>query len=201
MSGALSLESAIRTCKVDTAYANKVESDRFLNPQNMVCPIWNGVDSAGRRVCPDSYWTKTAGCNSAEDRVFVENNLRPQYMEYINLSANGIQADIYGGNGGSPQEYGNSMPYNNVGDTANVFAYPENFQKCLNSKNRQADGCDNYASNITGNFGLQLSADVYPACGYSPYSQAMAQEQQALRQQQALQEGFIGNQYRHNSGF
>ena len=80
----ISLEGSIRTCKVDTGYANKVESDRFLNPENMVCPIWNGVDLTGRRVCPDSFYTKSAGCNSAEDRVVVENNLRPQYAEYVN---------------------------------------------------------------------------------------------------------------------
>ena len=94
MSGAISLEAAIRTCKVDTGWANKVESDRFLNPNNMVCPIWNGVDLTGRRVCPDSFYTKRAGCNSAEDRVVVENAQRPQYMEYINLSANGIDGAI-----------------------------------------------------------------------------------------------------------
>ena len=95
--GSVSLESAIRTCKVDTAYANKVESDRFLNPAMMVCPVWNGYDTAGRQVCPDSFVTKRAGCNSATDRVEVENNVsRPQYMEYINLSACGIQGDIYG---------------------------------------------------------------------------------------------------------
>jgi hypothetical protein len=92
----ISLESSIRTCKVDTGYSTKVQSDRFLNPNNMVCPVWNGMDSAGRRVCPDSFWTKNAGCNSAEDRVVVENNQRPQYMEYINLSANGIDGSIYG---------------------------------------------------------------------------------------------------------
>ena len=46
----ISLEAAIRTCKVDTGWANKVESDRFLNPNNMMCPIWTGVDSAGRSV-------------------------------------------------------------------------------------------------------------------------------------------------------
>ena len=94
--GNISLESAIRTCKVDTAYASKVESDRFLNPVNMVCPVWNGVDTAGRPVCPDSFVTKREGCNSAEDRVVVENNQRPQYMEYITLSANGIDGSIYG---------------------------------------------------------------------------------------------------------
>ena len=91
----LSLEASIRTCKVDTAWANRVESDRFFNPNNMVCPVWNGMDSAGRKVCPDSFVTKTAGCNSAEDRVMVENDQRPQYMEYVNLSANGFGADLY----------------------------------------------------------------------------------------------------------
>jgi hypothetical protein len=104
MAGNISLESAIRTCKVDTAYANKVESDRFLNPANMVCPVWNGLDTTNRRVCADSFYTKSAGCNSAEDRVMIENNMRPQYMEYINLSANGISGSIYG----------NSMPQNNL---------------------------------------------------------------------------------------
>ena len=75
----ISLEAAIRTCKVETGWANRVESDRFLNPNNMVCPIWNGMDLTGRNVCPDSFYTKSAGCNSASDRVVVENNVsRPQ---------------------------------------------------------------------------------------------------------------------------
>ena len=43
--GSVSLESALRTCKVDTAWADKIASDRFLNPDNMVCPIWNGMDT------------------------------------------------------------------------------------------------------------------------------------------------------------
>lgn len=94
--GSVSLESAIRTCKVLTDYADKVQSDRFLNPNNMVCPIWNGVDTAGRQVCPDSFNTKRAGCNSAEDRVVVENNQRPSYYEYITLSAGGLKGNIYG---------------------------------------------------------------------------------------------------------
>jgi hypothetical protein len=95
--GSVSLESAIRTCKVDTAYANKVESDRFLNPNNMVCPVWNGRDLTGRNVCPNTFMTKRAGCNSASDRVDVENNVsRPQYMEYVTLDSGGIKGNIYG---------------------------------------------------------------------------------------------------------
>lgn len=87
---ALSLERSIRTCQVDSGQANRIQSDRFFNPNNMVCIPWNGVDSEGREVCPDSFWTKTAGCDSAEDRVMVENGLRPKYMNYVTLSAAGI---------------------------------------------------------------------------------------------------------------
>lgn len=168
--GSISLESAIRTCKVDTAYANKVESDRFLNPEMMVCPIWNGVDSTGRKVCPDSFMTKRAGCNSAEDRVVVENNQRPQYMEYINLSANGIDGGIYG----------NTMSWNEEGQR----------RKELKDVN-----------NITGNFGKQFGASVYPACGYYPYKQALAQEAESRRKVQAEEEGFYANRSRQRSGF
>ena len=93
--GSISLESAIRTCKVNTGYADRNESDRFLNSNLAVCPIWNGVDSTGRQVCPDSFYTKRAGCNSALDRVEVENYQRPQYSEYVSLTAQGIKKDLY----------------------------------------------------------------------------------------------------------
>lgn len=91
----ISLESAIRTCKVLSGWASKLESDRFENSEIMVCPVWNGMDQYGRMVCPDSWNTKTAGCNSSDDRVTVENALRPQYMEYVNLDADGIRGHIY----------------------------------------------------------------------------------------------------------
>ncbi len=145
----LSLNASLRTCKVDTAYANKVQSDRFLNPSLLVCPAWGGVDTTGRQVCPDSYNTKNAGCNSAEDRIYVENAVsRPQYMEFINLSANGIQGNIYG----------NTMPWNEVGQT-----------------NRELK----QINNVTGNFGLQFQANTYPGCSYYPYENALEQESAA----------------------
>ena len=128
--GSVSLESALRTCKVDTAWATRIESDRFLNPNNMVCPVWNGMDTAGRNVCKDSAYTKRAGCNSATDRVAVENNIsRPQYMEYITLSANGIAGNIYG----RTDQYNESLERRNE----------------LNNLN-----------NITGNFGKQFGANI-----------------------------------------
>jgi hypothetical protein len=87
----VSLNASIRSCKVDSGYASKIQSDRYLNPGNMICPIWNGVDTAGRQASINSFNTKNAGCNSAEDRLYVENYQRPQYVEYVNLSAAGYQ--------------------------------------------------------------------------------------------------------------
>lgn len=135
--GSVAMESALRTCKVDTAWANKVESDRFLNPANMVCPLWNGIDTAGRPACPDSFMTKRAGCNSAEDRVVVENAVsRPQYMEFINLDANGIDGSIYA----------NTEAQNNVVATQNSL---------------------HNMANVTGQFGNSFNAgtaQVFPSC-------------------------------------
>jgi hypothetical protein len=169
--GSVSLQSAVRTCKVDTAYANKVESDRFLNPNNMVCPIWNGIDTSGRRVCPDSFYTKRAGCNSAEDRVMVENNVsRPQYMEYITLNANGIEGSIYG----------------------NTMGHAE-------SQNRTEEL--RAINGVTGNFGLNFGANVVPGCSNVPHRQAMAQEAVQMREGYAMQNAYNAQSRRTCSGF
>lgn len=96
MSGGLtSLESAIRTCKVNTGNADKIESDRFLGfPDKKTCPPFLGTDLIGRSICPDSFMTKSAGCNTPEDRIYVENTVsRPHYYEYINLSPRGLLDD------------------------------------------------------------------------------------------------------------
>ena len=85
----ISLQGSLQTCKVNTGYANKLQSDRTENPSNLLCPIWNGLDAYGRAACFDSYNTKSAGCSSASDRVVVENYLRPTYVEYIPLDAQG----------------------------------------------------------------------------------------------------------------
>jgi hypothetical protein len=144
----LSLDASLRTCKVDTAWASRVQSDRFENPNEMSCPVFTGFDLAGRQVNPDSFYTKSAGCNSALDRVDVENNLRPQYAEYINLSASGIDASIYG-------NFNNNMSYEDRGKTQNVL---------------------NNNKYITGQFGANnFSGQVYPACGTYPYNRAMKQ--------------------------
>ena len=152
MSGILNLESALRTCKVDTAYQQRIQSDRFLNPKNLVCPVWNGLDTAGRVACADSFYTKREGCNSAQDRVGVENILRPQYMQYISDSL----GSSYNKNSPTPE-----APTSAIG--------VEGFMD-FETKAKQY-------SDITGNFGNQLAHNVYPrtcsARRYDEYSDSV----------------------------
>lgn len=91
----ISLLRSVKNCKVDTAWANRYQSDRFENPDNMSCPIWLGRDSVGRPASENTYVTKSAGCNSPADRVYVENTLRPQYMEATTTDSYGFRSDLY----------------------------------------------------------------------------------------------------------
>lgn len=84
-----SFTGVVQSCSVNTGYANKLQSDRFENPQNLLCPLWNGLDQYGRVSSYDSFYTKAPGCQSAEDRVAVENYQRPQYIDFIPLDASG----------------------------------------------------------------------------------------------------------------
>jgi hypothetical protein len=86
-----SLTGAVQTCSVNTGWANKLWSDRYENPDNTLCPVWNGLDTFGRIVAFDSFYTKAPGCQSAEDRVVVENQQRPRYFEFVTLDAQGFQ--------------------------------------------------------------------------------------------------------------
>lgn len=94
----VSLQKNIKDCKVDTSWAARLRSDRFENPNNMACPVWSGRDLTGRAVCADSFYTKSAGCNTPMDRVSVENTLRPQYMEQVTTDAYGFRSDLYSPN-------------------------------------------------------------------------------------------------------
>ena len=85
----ISLQGSLQTCKVNTGYANKIQSDRYENPNNLLCHVWNGHDHAGRAVSFDSFYTKAPGCSSSLDRVVVENYLRPTYVDYVALDAQG----------------------------------------------------------------------------------------------------------------
>ena len=133
----LSLMKSISTCKVDTAQTNRIQSDRFLNPELMVCVNWNGMDNLGRPVNKDSWYTKTPGCNSATERVKVENDLRPKYFEYVTLDASGVDLN-----------YGPNTPFSVM-------------------KSQQAAVYDHNIEANTPNFGGQFRATNVPSCGMS----------------------------------
>lgn len=120
----LSLTKSITTCKVDTSQTNRIQSDRFLNPENMVCVPWNGSDLTGREICENSWNTKSAGCNSSRDRVDIENDLRPKYFEYVTYSAAGLNGDLYSNQAvvqnTSAQKYRQNL-YNNNPSYGNQF--------------------------------------------------------------------------------
>jgi len=151
----LSLTASIQTCVIDTGIATKIQSDRFLNPTNMVCPIWDGTNLKGQQVCPDSFYTKRAGCNSALDRVVVENNHRPKYFDYVTLNAAGINGNIYG----------------------NVDAHDQ-----VMARQKLLDGLDANLPNYGSQFGrYRRLTRGDKGCSVGAYEQAMAQEAQSMR--------------------
>ena len=91
----VSLTANILTSKVLTGNAGRLQSYRIQDPSAQMCPVWNGQDLAGRQSCEYGFYTKTAGCNSPEDRIAVENTLRPQYTNFVTYNAEGIAGYIY----------------------------------------------------------------------------------------------------------
>jgi len=131
----LSLTASLRVCRVDSGEANRMQSDRFLNPQNMLCPIWDGSNLKGQQVCPDSFMTKSAGCNSANDRIVVENGLRPKYFDFITLNAGGLQGNIYGNIEAHTQSVGREKMLDGINDVTGNYgkqwgAYRQYNGKC-----------------------------------------------------------------------
>lgn len=176
----LSLNASVRTCKVDQGWANKIESDRFFNNKLMMCPVWSGRDLTGRKVCPDSFWTKRAGCNSANDRITVENGLRPQYAEMISIDASGIRGDF---------------DYDGVGPKESFDVYD------LTRSGKTTAQALNDANKYTGNFGLQFGASTYPGCNMTSYDRNSAMSAQARRGAQFANEGYKSSCNKCNSGF
>jgi hypothetical protein len=189
----ISLNASLRTCKVDQGWASRIQSDRFENPDLLVCPVWSGFDLTNRAVCMDTFPTKSAGCNSALDRIAVENYLRPQYMEYINLDAEGFRYDndIY------------VKP--STESQCNAQTTNKNMN-CYDSGVRQIGM--NQLNEITGNFGQSpSSANLQFRCGSNCYEQAMKQEynkesyvSEKSRQLQAVQHAVQSSQMRKQSG-
>lgn len=172
----LSLEKNIRTCKVDTSWANRIQSNRFENPELMLCPLWGGFDNTGRPVSADTFYTKSAGCNSSEDRLLVENALRPQYFQYVNLDAEGVNGNIYGSSTDN-----------------NMFRYDTNVRN---------DGLSQLNPNLTGQWSnAPDGSNIYPRCTSYPYELAQNQKANVSRNAQFLQHASRNNGFKNNAGF
>ena len=91
----VSLTANILTSKVNTGNADRLRTYRIQDPSAQMCPVWNGQDLAGRQSGEYAFYTKVEGCNSAEDRIAVENTLRPQYTNFVTYNAEGIAGYIY----------------------------------------------------------------------------------------------------------
>ncbi len=76
--------------RVQTGWASRFSSDRFLNSQELVCPLANRIDSIGRPADHYSTITTSAGCNSAVERVNVENAQRPSNFTFASLGSIGM---------------------------------------------------------------------------------------------------------------
>lgn len=77
-------------CHVNKNKTERDFSDRFLNPNNMVCPPRAGVDTLGRPAGEYSIRTTSAGCNSALERVAVEDYQRPSAFSSVSLNNIGM---------------------------------------------------------------------------------------------------------------
>lgn len=95
-----SITGEILTSKVNVGYADKLWSTERQDQNQMMCPMWGGYDLTGRQVCADSFYTKNEGCNTAIDRINVENDQRPRYVNFVTLSAEGIGGALYTPNAG-----------------------------------------------------------------------------------------------------
>jgi hypothetical protein len=90
-----SLSNSITIPKVNVGAANQLWSDRRYNPEESTCQMWGGTDLTGRAVCPGTFLTTDGGCNSALERIYVENALRPNYAEYQTLDTRGYTENLY----------------------------------------------------------------------------------------------------------
>ena len=191
----ISLEAAVRTCKVNTGWANRIQSDRFENSNLMMCPVWNERDLIGRRVCADSFYTKREGCNSALDRINVENDQRPQYAEYITLDPAGYRNSSMVADAQKP----------GVETYMHPSGFRENYVLGAERNMNEQDATTAYNSlnnvhNITGQFGYVsgFRDSIEPTCTIYPYEYAMASMAQSQRYAQGLAEGSQNQANRQN---
>lgn len=187
-------------------------SDRFQNSDAIICPVWNQMDSAGRPVCADSFYTKYQGCSSATDRIDVENHLRPQYMEYVTLDAAGIDGGAHCSCdvGVGDVMHSHTMTHSHAMGAAEGFKRPAQNQRGVQPFQKNAvrenyvhgdavRGCQVLQDThmMTGQFGQgNFRSYIDPSCSMNGYEDAAAQCAADNRYMQAAYHG--AENYRKN---
>jgi hypothetical protein len=147
---------------------------------NMVCPIWDGTNLKGQQVCPDSFFTKRRGCNSAMDRVLVESNLRPDYASFVTLNMAGLKGEIFGNPSARAQVNGREQMLQHVWNTEPNFGLqPQSYRRS------EQGGRPNKGNN---------------SCSVGAYERAMAQEAASYRHQGAAENYSRANQNMQHAG-
>ncbi len=192
----LSLEAAVRTCKVNTGWAPRIQSDRFENSNLLMCPVWNERDLTGRSVCADSFYTKREGCNTPLDRINVENDQRPQYAEYITLDTSGYRANMYDDPKPGVELY---RPHMEQQRGPIREHYVRGMEKNMTEQEATL-GCDTLQNThkYTGQFGYVTGFrdSIEPTCSLYAYEYAMASNQQAQRYAQGMAQASKSEAYR-----
>lgn len=209
----ISLEASVRTCKVNTGWASRIQSDRFENSNLLMCPVWNERDLTGRKVCEDSFYTKREGCNSPLDRINVENDQRPQYAEYITLDTAGFRADMIGDQKAGVETFKRNVEHfvpNQHHQQPQYYYQPqqnvrENYEKGSEVTMAEYDSTTGYdvlknAHKYTGQFGYVTGfrQNVEPNCSIYPYEYAMASMSQNARYEQGIAQAGQAQAYRNS---
>lgn len=153
-----SLRANIATTKVRSDSGSWSQSQFFLNSDDTMCPVPNGQDLAGRPVGEYSFYTKKAGCNSALDRLNVENEQRPRYTSYVGTNAAGI--------GGYYNGYENKDHRRGYENRDRRGGYRENYVDGSNLTEvsvRNAENERKFAQYNTGKFGLVSTEAILPS--------------------------------------
>lgn len=128
--------------KVDAGWASRFQSDRFLNSDEMICMVPNNTDVLGRNSDVNSIQTKAGGCNSALDRVLVENDIRANSYSLPGLSSYGIvDSGVCTGSGNLAQNQplqAMSMTWTSSGITKDTLVRPDTQAYLEFERNKEA---------------------------------------------------------------
>ena len=97
-----SLKKSLKVCRINAGEANRLESDRFQNSDNLLCPVWNGHDQVSswkkkaKAVTPrpvSHTWSASCGTDHNKRR-FRHSNIDVVANDYCRRSGNTVAAWI-----------------------------------------------------------------------------------------------------------